>query len=117
MDAEIQNEINQGPDYQKIYSEIIERYHPEMKDACIYYLKRAVWSSMDVITVNDILFSKKNSKQVHLFNQKHRAYDEATINKILAYQKKHKLNDTQVALHFKLSRNSIAKWKKNLTAC
>lgn len=112
MDAQIQPEINKGPDFQKIYSEIIEIYHPEKKKECSFYLNRTDWSSLDVITVNNIIFAQKSSKESFAFNQNHRAYDEKTILQILQYQKQHKLNDAQVSLHFKLSRNTLLKWKK-----
>jgi len=115
MDAQIQPEINKGPDFQKIYSEIIERYYPEKEEECKFYLNRTDWSSLDVITVNNILFSQKSSREILEFNQKHRAYDEKTIKKILQYQKKNKLNDTQVSIHFKLSRNTLLKWKRNFS--
>ena len=36
MDAQIQPEINKGPDFQKIYSEIIEIYHPEKKRNVVF---------------------------------------------------------------------------------
>lgn len=115
MDAQIQPEINKGPDFQKIYSEIIKRDHPEKENDCRFYLNRTDWSSMDVITVNNILFAEKCSKEVLAFNQKHRAYDEKTILKILQYQKKNNLNDAQVSKHFKLSRNTLFKWKRNFS--
>lgn len=116
MAAQIQPEINKGPDFQKIYSEIIEIYYPEKEKECRFYLNRNEWSSLDVITVNNILFSHKSSKEVLVFNQKHRAYDEETIKKILQYQKKNMLNDTQVSMHFKLSRNTLLKWKRSFNA-
>ena len=115
MDTQIQTEINKGPDFQKIYSEIIEKYYPEKEKECKFYLNRADWSSLDVITVNNILFSQKSSREILEFNQKHRAYDEKTIKKILQYQQKNKLNDTQVSIHFKLSRNTLLKWKRTFS--
>lgn len=115
MAAQIQSEIIKGPDFQKIYSEIIKIYYPEKEKECSFYLNRSLWSSLDVITVNNILFSQKSSKEVLEFNQKHRAYDEKTIKKILKYQKTNKLNDTQVSIHFKLSRNTLLKWKRNFS--
>lgn len=44
-------------------------------------------------------------------NQKYRSYDKATIIEILNYQKKNSLNNTQLSNHFKLSRNTVTKWK------
>jgi len=115
MAAQIQPEINRGPNFQKIYLEIIEAFFPEKEKECSFYLRRTKWSSLDVITVNNILFSQKSSKEVFAFNQKHRAYDEKTIKRILKYQKENKLNDTQVSTHFKLSRNTLLKWKRNFS--
>jgi len=114
MDAQIQPEINKGPDFQKIYGEIIELFHPEKKEVCQFYLNRSNWSSMDVITVNNIIFGQKSSKESFAFNQKHRAYDEKTILQILQYQKKNNLNNAEVARHFKLSRNTLFRWKKKM---
>ena len=31
---------------------------------------------------------------------------------MLKYQEKHHLNNSQLALYYKISRNSVAKWKK-----
>lgn len=44
-------------------------------------------------------------------NKSHRAYSKEAIYKILEYQKKNCLNNTQLAKHFKLSRNTVTKWK------
>lgn len=115
MDTQIQPRINKGPDFQKIYSEIIKLYYPEKEKECEFYINRTEWSSLDVITVNNILFAQKSSKDVLAFNQKHRAYDEKTIKKILQYQKDNKLNDSQVAIYFKMSRNTLLKWKRSFS--
>lgn len=57
---------------------------------------------------NEIIFGKKTE------NQKFKSYKRSDILKILDYQKKHKLNNIQLAKHFKMSRNTITKYKKNL---
>ena len=68
---------------------------------------------MDVIHLNDTLFRNK-SKKTQEIDQTHRSYDKNTINWILNYQEKHQLNNTQLANHFKLSRNTVTNWKKLL---
>lgn len=40
------------------------------------------------------------------------SYDEAYIRYVLSYQEEYKLSNTQVALEFKLSRNTLARWQK-----
>jgi|SRR5690606_13123093 len=113
MDQQIQKnreEINLAPDYRKIYFEIIERYHPEKRKSCEAFLKKELWTSLDVITVNEIIFGS-HKKEVLQFNQSHRSYDQTTVQEILEYQEKHKLNNVQVANMFKLSRNTLTKWK------
>ena len=44
--------------------------------------------------------------------RKFRAYNKLTIMEILEYQKKNNINNTELSRYFKLSRNTIAKWKK-----
>lgn len=46
-------------------------------------------------------------------SRRHHSYDLASIIDILEYQKKNQLNNIQLANHFKLSRNTVAKWKKS----
>jgi DNA-binding transcriptional regulator YiaG len=46
------------------------------------------------------------------YNQKFRSYKIPDIQKILDYQNKYQLNNSQFANHFQLSRNTVAKWKK-----
>ncbi|GAA4160324.1 hypothetical protein GCM10022217_24170 [Chryseobacterium ginsenosidimutans] len=98
------------PDYKRIYSDLIAEKFPDRKE-CKIILSKERLSELDVITLNNILF-KDNNKDTTSLNQKHRSYNQDTILEILRYQKKNKLNNIQVAKHFKLSRNTVAKWKK-----
>ncbi|WP_317126520.1 helix-turn-helix domain-containing protein [Chryseobacterium nematophagum] len=68
-------------------------------------------SVLDVIQLNKIIFGPVD-KETEEFNQSHRSYTVSSIFQILDFQKKNKLNNTQVALYFKLSRHTVAKWKK-----
>lgn len=45
-------------------------------------------------------------------NKKHRSYSKSDIIKILNHQKKNQLNNSQLARHFGLSRNTVTKWKR-----
>lgn len=100
------------PDYKKIYSDIITRKYPEKRERCSYYLLKKELNSMDIIKLNDIIF-ENDDRQKHT---PHRSYDMNTILEILNYQKKNNLNNSQIALHFKISRNTITKWKRDIRA-
>lgn len=113
MAGQIQNRGKKAintPDYRRIYTEIIDRYHPHARKLCEEYLRKEIWTSMDVITVNHLIYGTPRKEDLH-FNQNHRSYDHATITEILEYQKKHGLNNIQLANTFKLSRNTVARWK------
>jgi hypothetical protein len=98
------------PDYRRIYTDIISRKYPHKEEKCKTLLNKKDLSFLDIIKLNSLIFETK-TKETKIFNQRHRSYDKFTILEILGYQKKNKFNNTQLANHFKLSRNSIAKWK------
>ena len=108
MDKKIQK-MNQ-PDYKKIYADIIKRRFPEKSIDCKALLQKEELSTLDIITLNKKIFGN-SGKDYEIFNQRHRSYKPSSIKYILNYQKKNNLNNTQLALHFKLSRNTIAKWR------
>ncbi len=96
--------------YHAIYADILENKFPQKKEECRNLLEKRNLSSMDVIELNKKIFGISN-KKIESENQKHRSYDKSDILKILDYQKKNRLNNSQLARHFKLSRNTVAKWK------
>ncbi|MDM1042746.1 MULTISPECIES: helix-turn-helix domain-containing protein [Empedobacter] len=100
---------NNQPDYKAIYADILEQKFPEKKKEHLPLLQKEALSAMDIIELNFIIFgtAKKNEQ-----NNSHRFYGKSDILQILDYQKKHKLNNSQLADHFKLSRNIVAKWRK-----
>ncbi|MEY8759000.1 helix-turn-helix domain-containing protein [Chryseobacterium tongliaoense] len=102
---------NNSPDYKKIYTDILNKRFPEKIKECKDILNKEVLSHLDVININNLIFGN-GTKEVSEFNQKHRFYNKSTILKILDYQKKNHLNNTQLAMHFKMSRNTVTKWKK-----
>lgn len=98
------------PDYRKIYSDMISTKYPEKTDICQDTLDKQTISAMDIIHLHNLLFKGKDEETFN-FNQKLKSYDYETIGSILDYQRKHNLNNTQLAKHFKLSRNTVARWK------
>ncbi|MDH0658616.1 helix-turn-helix domain-containing protein [Empedobacter sp. GD03865] len=95
------------PNYKRIYSDILTKKYPEKKEVCSQINKKENLSVLDIISLNEKIFGTNPSH-----NQKLRSYFKSDIIKILDYQKKHNLNNSQLASHFNLSRNTVAKWKK-----
>lgn len=98
------------PDYKRIFFDILYKKYPHKIQKCMKILSKKSLSATDIIMLNDIIFETQSrlSENSHKF----RSYDKTTILRILDYQKKNKLNNTQLASHYKLSRNTITKWKK-----
>ena len=97
-------------DYKRIFSDILETKFPEKKEEYLPFLESNTLSAIDVLKINTQIFG--TSKESQSFNQRHRSYRKSDILKILDYQKKNNLNNSQLASHFHLSRNTVAKWKK-----
>ncbi|WP_345203138.1 helix-turn-helix domain-containing protein [Chryseobacterium ginsengisoli] len=102
--------VEASPDYKRIYSDMIDLKYPEKKQICNHLLLKNTLSTLDIIEISRILFDESSTENSE-FNQRHRSYNKSTIFQILEYQKKHNLNNSQLAKHFKLSRNTINKWK------
>lgn len=99
------------PDYNKIYTDLIEKKFPEKKEELAHLLSKEIKNSLQLIKINDLIFNDQN-KEINILNQKLRSYDEESIKQILKHQTVNKLNNQQTAILFKLSRNTVAKWKK-----
>lgn len=65
---------------------------------------------MDKIRLNTIITGSKD-KQTIRDNQKPKSCDKRTILQILDHHKKHQLNNSRLAAHFRLSRKTIANFK------
>lgn len=98
------------PDYKKIYTDILIKKFPYKHEECKGLLQKQKLSALDIIVLNKKIFGKDEYSLSR--NQKHRSYSESDILEMLHYQKKHKINDSQLAKHFNLSRNSVTKWKR-----
>lgn len=90
---------------------MIERKYPHLKSQCYSILKKDKLSTLDVSNLNTIL-SGEYSEEDFIFNQRHKVYSYESICHILDYQNKNHLNNSQTALHFQVSRQSVRKWKK-----
>ncbi|WP_294231487.1 helix-turn-helix domain-containing protein [uncultured Chryseobacterium sp.] len=97
--------------YNRIYRDIITKKFPEKADSCEKLLTNKSLSALDIIEINEKIFGKPDQETFH-DNQQLRSYTKSSILKILDYQKKHNLSNMKTAEHFRLSRNSISKWKK-----
>lgn len=98
------------PEYKKIYTDMISRKYPEKFEVCKDLLSKKELDSLDIISISEKLFD--NLEGISMLNQRHRSYSKSAILKILDYQKKYGFTNTQLAHHFKLSRNTVAKWKR-----
>lgn len=99
------------PNYFNIYRDLIIDKFPhklESKEVQDFFSK-AQHSNLDIIRINDLIY---NTKATRSENQRLRSYDKQSILKILKYQKDYKLSNVYVALQYKLSRNTVAQWKK-----
>lgn len=99
------------PDYRMIYYDILSNKYPERMDEFKNLLEKPTLSVLEILQINQKIFGKVD-KSVERFNQRHRSYSSNDIFEILEYQKKNNMSNMQLANHFKLSRNTVAKWKK-----
>lgn len=98
---------NKEPDYVKIFSDIIKKKFPEKLSNCQYLLEKEKLSSLDVIILTRILFYDSG------VNNRHKSYDNESVAQILEYQRRTNMTNIETASIFKLSRNTLASWKKN----
>lgn len=108
MDSKIQIVKQTNPDFKLIYSDILKKLHPEKTGDCIKLLSKKKLSVRDILELNEKIFGRSEKS-----NQKYRSYDRPFILHILEFQKSNHLNNIQLAKHFNVSRNSVAKWKKS----
>ncbi len=107
MDSKTQEREKIAPDYKRIYSDILKEQHPEKRQDCERLLMKKQLSVIDILELNKKIFGRAEE-----VSQKYRSYSKSDILQILDYQKSKNLNNSQLANHFKLSRNSVTKWKK-----
>ncbi|MEJ5051185.1 helix-turn-helix domain-containing protein [Chryseobacterium culicis] len=99
------------PDYKQIYTDILQEKFPEkLIDSTIMFKLETLHSAIDILKFNQIIFGEPEYT-LGRKSQRLRSYDEESILKILSYQKRNELTNLQLSHHFKISRNTIAKWK------
>ena len=99
------------PNYKKIYYDLLASEFPDkLKDNKVRENLEKLNTSEEVIKFNDYIFQK--SKESNKDNQKLKTYDKDTMLKILNYQKKHSFSNSYISRTYKMSRTTIAKWKK-----
>ncbi len=106
----MRSENNTTPDYKQIYTDIINKKYPHKKKDCESILQKKIISGIDIVELNKRIFGTDREREK--LSQKYRSYNKTDILKILDYQKKNKLNNSQLADHFGLSRNTVGKWRK-----
>lgn len=100
------SKANKSPNYKQIYTDILNIKYPSKKKTVVNILRKQKLSAIDILELNKRIFGEADN------NQKYRSYSKSDVLQILDYQKKYSLNNTQLALHFRLSRNTIAKWRQ-----
>ncbi|WP_313090268.1 helix-turn-helix domain-containing protein [Chryseobacterium flavum] len=96
--------------YKTLYEDIIDDLYPDKLSFCEEILNKKELLVFDILELNKLLFGHEH-QQNKTFNQKFKSYSKRDILHILDYQKRKKLNNSQLAKHFKLSRNTVSKWK------
>lgn len=99
------------PDYKQIYTDLLTEKFPEKlaEDHIINKLDN-LHSAIDVLKLNQLIFGEQEYRE-QVNNRRLRSYDEDSIIKILRYQRENNLSNIQLSNHFKMSRNTITKWK------
>lgn len=102
------------PDYKTIYTDILLKKFPYKMEECHQLLDKKKLSVLNILELNQKIFGLPNKEDAS-HSQRHRSYKETDILEILSYQKKYKLSNRQLAKHFQLSRNTVARWKKMIS--
>lgn len=92
--------------------DLLKTNFPDKVDTYSNLLTKKKLSVLEVIKLNEAIFEGSKNTEDQKQNQRYRAYDKDSILEILTYQKKYRLNNTQLAIHFRLSRNTVIAWRK-----
>ena len=110
MDKQASDKENVGPDYYKIFKDMVVQEFPGKINE-IEKLKKNNPTVFDIFSVNEKLFDTKTEKQKKI-QQKYRVYNEHTVISILRFKRKKNMNISQLAVHFNISKNTLKKWMK-----
>jgi DNA-binding transcriptional regulator YiaG len=95
--------------YNLLYTEMLAQNFPEKgKTQAAQRFLKTDKKAIEIINFNQFI-----SDENQTVNKRHISYDEPSILEILTYQDDNKLNSTQVAKLFNISRITLRKWKKH----
>lgn len=98
-----------SPNYKNIYCDLLIKKYPEKLPDFQNILNKDVLNELDILAISKQLSA---SKETDPENGKYKSYSKSTILKILDYQEKNRLNNSQLSGHLNISRNTISKWRK-----
>jgi len=110
MAKETPGKTNIGPDYYRIFSDMVVQEFPDKINE-IEKLKKNNPTVFDIFSVNDRLFDTKTEEQKKI-RQKYRVYSKQTIISILRFKRQKNMTISQMAAQFNISRNTLKKWMK-----
>jgi hypothetical protein len=98
-------------DYKKIYLSIIEQNFSDMlNNSEVMYKLNNLKTSIDILEFNKYLYELNNQKTDLDFRLK--SYMEEDILKILRYQIKHKMSNSEISQKYRISRTTIITWRR-----
>jgi len=99
--------MKKEPNYYRIFEDLIRDKFPDKARDLITAMPTTI-NSLDVIELNERIFKKANKA----YNQRLKSYDANSVKTMLEYQQEYGLNNSEMADLFRLSRNTITKWKR-----
>ena len=100
---------NLNPNYKAIFQDLAQQQFGEDIPLDIENKIEHLSNHLDVLEVNKLIFNQNYSSKE---TAQMKAYDRASIEKVLQIQEKDSLSNREIALMFHFSRNTIAKWRK-----
>ena len=100
---------NLNPNYKAIFQDLAKERYKDLIPKHIQERIENLNNHLDVLELNKLIFNQNYSSKE---TAQMKAYDRASIEKVLETQEKDSLSNREIALMFHLSRNTIAKWRK-----
>ena len=100
---------NLNPNYKAIFWDLAKERYKDLIPKHIQERIENLNNHLDVLELNKLIFNQNYSSKE---TAQMKAYDRASIEKVLETQEKDSLSNREIALMFHLSRNTIAKWRK-----
>lgn len=94
------------PNYSKLYMDIASYYDITLQPQMVHKINN-INKTVDVLQINKAIFESS-----YFSLGQANAYQMADVMHILTYKRKNKLNLSQTANHFKMSRNTLTRWER-----